>query len=558
MLKRNLVETIAASIRGHWNAPALTDFQGETLSYGEVAARTRQLHHLFRTCGLEKGDKVAVVGRNSAHWCITYLATVTYGAVIVPILPEFTGDEIHHIINHSDARLLFVSEAIYDRIEELRLKQLLAILDLKDFRPLFCHDGDARELVEEAAASFTRPQPGVEPAGDLGFARVGNAELAAIIYTSGTTGFSKGVMLSHNCLMANVQFYWDNLEIHPGDEVLSFLPLAHAFGCAFEFLCPFTRGVHITFLDRLPTPKVLLKALGEVKPKLILAVPLIIEKIYKNRLKALLQGRKMQVLLKLPLMNRLVYKQIRERLLETFGGRLYELVIGAAPLNREVEDFLGLIDFPFTCGYGMTECGPLISYTAHNAGRSPYSVGRVIPYLEARVLSPDPQQQVGEILLRGENIMDGYYKDPEATAAALDADGWFHTGDLGIIDANGCIVLKGRSKNMILSASGQNIYPEEIESRLNNLPYVEESLIVESNGVLVALVYPDMAKVDADDVGETELRRIMDENCRQLNAMLPSYSKVFRIRINPEEFEKTPTKKIRRQLYTLASHEAQA
>jgi long-chain acyl-CoA synthetase len=558
MLERNLVRTVAESLRTHWNLSALTDYRGATLTYAQVAARIAQLHHLFRAVGVGKGDKVAVVGRNSAHWCVTYLAAVTHGAVIVPVLPDFTGDEIHHVVNHSEARLVFVSESIYDRIDDHRLKHILAILDLADFRPLHCRTEETRKLVEAAAASFTVPRPAPEPPADLGFADVGNAELAAIIYTSGTTGFSKGVMLSHNCLAANVQVYWDNLEIHPGEPVLCLLPLAHAFGCSFEFLCSFTRGVHVTLLDRLPTPKVLLRAFAEVRPRLILAVPLILEKIYKNRIKPVLQGRRIQLLLRTPLLRRMVEKRILAQLSEVFGGNFYEVVIGGAALNREVEDFLLRIGFPFTCGYGMTECGPLISYTAHHKGRSPYSVGRPIPFLAVRVDSADPQRQVGEILLRGENVMDGYYKDPEATAEALDPDGWLHTGDLGVVDTNGCIVLKGRSKNVILTATGQNVYPEEIESRLNNLPYVEESLVVDANGRLVALVYPDMEKVDADGLGEPALKAILEENRERLNAMLPAYSQVARIRINPEEFEKTATKKIRRTLYTMASHEARA
>ena len=549
MLKENLVEDFTKSFRANWDRLAFSDFDGPTYTYGDVVNRILRLHYIFTEFGLKPGDKVALVGRNSSHWAITYLATVTYGAVIVPILPDFTSDEIHHIVNHSDSQLLFVSDQIFDQIDESRMHNLKAILALSDFHLCHCRTPEAREIVEKSATGYVETYHAILSRRDLKFPEVPNEALCAICYTSGTTGFSKGVMLPHNSLVANVRFFIDNLDLTANNRVVSFLPLAHAFGCAFEFIAPVVVGCHITFIEKVPTPKVLMEAFAEVKPRLITSVPLIIEKIYRTRIRPKIKTPRMQTLLKLPLIGHLVRKKILKQVSEVFGGAFQEIVVGGAALNREVEDFFRGIGFPLANGYGMTECGPLISYTVVADNPPVGCVGKVLCYLECRIVKEDPDQDIGEVQVRGENVMYGYYKDEEATREAIDDDGWLHTGDLGHFDDKGFLYLTGRSKNMILSASGQNIYPEEIEAKLNNLHCVTESLILDDGGKLTALVYPDMEMVDEQGIGEEQLAEIMEQNRQTLNGQLAAYSAVARIKLLFEEFEKTPTKKIKRRLY---------
>ncbi len=550
MLKENLVRKLEGSIRKQWANPSLGDYRGKAYSYGEVGGRILRMHHLFSALGIEKGDKVSVLGRNCANWAVTYLATVSYGAVIVPILPDFKPSEVHHIVNHSDSRLLFVADNIFDNIDEEKMTGLKAIFSLGSMELLFSAGNETDSLVGNSKTGYVESYGHIE-AENFTLPEVENSELAAIVYTSGTTGFSKGAMLSHNALIANIEYYIENLPINEGDTVLSFLPLAHAFGCAFEFLSPFVKGCHITFLGKTPTPKVVVRAFNEVKPRVVLSVPLIIEKIYRNQIKPFLEKRRGRLLMRVPLINTLVRRKIREKLVGAFGGNIIEVVIGGAALNRDVEKFFRKIGFPFSLGYGMTECGPLISYANHKKQRL-QSVGEPIDFLELKIGEPDPETGVGEILVKGENVMEGYYKDAKATSEVL-IDGWLRTGDIGRLDKNGYLYLTGRSKNMILGSSGQNIFPEEIESVLNNLPYVVESIVLPHEKKLVALVHPDFDLADQDGITKENLEAIMEENREELNKRIPSYSSVSAIKIYPEEFEKTPTKKIKRMLYTVLS-----
>jgi long-chain acyl-CoA synthetase len=545
--RENLVGLIGDSVRRNWTRPALSDWEGQGLTYGQVADEIARLHEIFRVCRVAPGDKIALLGRNAANWAVVWLATVTYGAVIVPILPDFRPDDVHHIVNHSDAALLFVADALFTPLDALQLRSVGAVLSLADYRPLHCRKESLAKGLDAAARSprgrrFPDPE-------HFRLDDVEDGSLAAIVYTSGTTGFSKGVMLPHKSLLANVAYAKEHMPLEPGDTIVSFLPLAHAFGCAFEFLFPFTSGCAITFLAQTPSPKVILDAFGAVRPRLILSVPLVIEKIYAKRLAPALERETTKLLMRIPPVRRILQRKIREKLVAVFGGRFREIVIGGAALNGDVERFFRAIGFPFTCGYGMTECGPLISYSGwrdHKIG----GVGKKVDTLEVRIDSADPQRVPGEILVRGVNVMAGYYKNPEATAAAIDADGWLHTGDLGVIDADGTIFIRGRSKTVILGPSGQNIYPEEIEARLNSLPFVGESLVLERNGRLFALVYPDLERVDHLRLGERELVQRMEKNRLALNRALPPYASIAKIDVYSEEFQKTPTKKIKRFLYS--------
>jgi len=546
-MQENLVGLIGESVRRNWTRPALADWEGAGLTYGQVADEIARLHEIFRICHVAPGDKIVLLGRNSASWAVVWLATVTYGAVIVPILPDFRPDDVHHIVKHSDAMLFFVADALFAPLDPGQLRDVGAVFSLADFRLLHCRKESLAKSLEAAARSprgrrFPDPE-------DFRVADVENARLAAIVYTSGTTGFSKGVMLPHRSLLANVVFAKANMPLEPGDTIVSFLPLAHAFGCAFEFLFPFASGCAITFLAQTPSPKIILDAFGAIRPRLILSVPLVIEKIYAKRLAPALEKETTKLLMRIPPVRRILQRKIKEKLVAVFGGRFREIVIGGAALNGDVERFFRAIGFPFTCGYGMTECGPLISYAGwrdHKLG----GVGRKVDTLEVRIDSADSQRVPGEILVRGVNVMAGYYKNPEATAAAIDADGWLHTGDLGVIDAEGTIFISGRSKTVILGPSGQNIYPEEIEAKLNSLPFVAESLVIERNGRLFALVYPDLERVDQLRLDERELVQRMEKNRLTLNRILPPYASIAKIDVYSEEFQKTPTKKIKRFLYS--------
>lgn len=556
MLEENFVEMIHGSIKKNWDLPAFTNYGESAITYGEVAEKILWCHCLFKKIGVKEGDKIALIGKNCTNWAITYLAAATYGAVIVPVLPDFHTDDFHHIVNHSDSVLLFVSNSIFEKLNEGKMPELAAIFSLEEFELLHTKKKTFAKHVEKVDSEFLAHIEGPLTAENFEVAKVTNDKLGGILYTSGTSGFSKGVMLPHNSLAANTRFAMNNIALKAGDPILSFLPLAHTFGCTFDFLFPVCVGCHVTFLGKIPSPKILIKALGEVRPRLILSVPLLIEKIYKSRLKPALDKTAVKVLTKIPLVSSAILKKIRKKLVDVFGGNFIEIVIGGAALNEEVERFLRKIKFPYTVGYGMTECGPLISYTGWPKNKF-QAVGRLMDTLQIRIDTTitDKDDGTGEVQVTGENVMDGYYKNEDATRSAIDDEGWLRTGDIGYIDDEGFIYLKGRYKDMLLGASGQNIYPEEIEARLNNLPYVEESLVIEKEKKLVALVYPNMDAVDAEELGEEQVQEKMEANRQTLNAQLPAYSRVIKIELYPEEFEKTPTRKIKRYLYTIAHQE---
>jgi long-chain acyl-CoA synthetase len=543
MLKENFVDTIGAAISTHWDVPCFSNLNGASLTYGAVGSAILRLHHLFEQCEVKKGDRIGLVGRNSAHWGVTYLAAVSYGAVIVPILPDFTSAEIEHIVRHSECSLLFVTDAIYDGLTEEKMPSVQGIFRVKDFS-IFWHNN--KQVVEAANAAAALPDTARN---DFRLPSISNDNLAAIVYTSGTTGFSKGVMLTSNSLIANVVYFNRQVDLEPGENIVSFLPLAHAFGCAFDLLAPLVQGCHITFIEKIPTPKVLLKCFAELRPGVVMSVPLIIEKIYRNSIKPLIETPKMQFMLKVPGLNKVVHKKIREKIYAVFGGNYKQLVIGGAALNKDIEEFFRTIGLSLTCGYGMTECGPLISYSKWENNPPVGSVGKIIDYLECRIADPDPETGIGEVQVRGENLMLGYYLDEESTKETIDPAGWLLTGDLGKLDPEGNLFLTGRSKNMILTATGQNVYPEEIESQLNNLPCVEESLIVENEGKLVALVYPNLESVDKACLKGQQVEEMMESNRKILNMKLPGFCQISTLKVRYEEFEKTPTKKIKRRFY---------
>ena len=556
MLNENFVKMIRTSINKNWDLPAFSNYGEPALTYGQLAEKILWCHYLFKKSSIKQGDKIALIGKNSGNWCIIYLAAITYGAVIVPILPDFHGDDFHHIVNHSDSVLLFASDNIYEKINETNMPNLTAIFALEDFKLLYSKKKSLAKNLAKAASEFLEHIEVPLTAENLTFNEVPNDKLAGILYTSGTSGFSKGVMLPYNSLAANVRFAMNNIDLKAGDPILSFLPLAHAFGCTFDFLFPVCVGCHVTFLGKIPSPKILIRALGEIRPRLVLSVPLLIEKIYKSRLKPALDKTAVKILTKLPLLSGAIHKKIRKKLVDVFGGNFIEIVIGGAALNEEVEQFLRKIKFPFTVGYGMTECGPLISYTPWPKNKF-QAVGQVVDTLQIRIDTSITEKDdgTGEVQVTGENVMDGYYKNEDATRSAIDDDGWLRTGDIGYMDDEGFVFLKGRYKDMLLGPSGQNIYPEEIEARLNNLPYVEESLVIKKEKKLVALVYPNMDAADAEGLDEQQLQKKMEQNRETLNALLPAYSRIMKIELYPEEFEKTPTKKIKRYLYTLAHQE---
>ena len=550
MIKENLVGTIEKSILKNWGNPCFSDYGGATCSYGDVAASILRIHELFKSFGIKKGDKISLCGRNSSNWAITYLATVTYGAVIVPILVDFSPDEIVHIVNHSDSKLFFAADSVFERIEKLILETAEAVVSLENFGFFFVRNEEKKALIEKNDTEFVekfKQNPLVKE--NFRLETVSNDTQASIVYTSGTTGFSKGVMLTHNALMVNVKFFVDHLMKDEPGNVLAFLPLAHCFGCAYDFLSQFARGAHIYFLGKIPTPKVILQAFEEINPVIVVTVPLILEKIYQSKIVPILEKGLLATLIKIPLVNKVIYSKIGSRINNAFGSNHFELLIGGAAFNPQIEEFFMKCGVRFTVGYGMTECAPLIAYTHYFDGRPVGSCGKVIEYLQAKIDTPD-ENGVGEICVKGENVFTGYYKMEHETAESFDGEGWFHTGDLGFIDDKGFLFIKGRIKSMILSASGQNIYPEEIEARLNSMPYVAESLVIENKEhKLVAFVYPDRAKAKKDDVSDEKLLEIMEENRVKLNAVSSSFTKISDIKIHSEEFEKTSTKKIKRRLY---------
>ena len=548
-MDKSFIAFIEESIKKNWDLDALTDYKGATLQYKDVARKIEKLHIIFEESGIQKGDKIAVCGRNSSHWGVTFLATVTYGAVIVPILHEFKADNVHNIVNHSEAKLLFVGDIVWENLNENAMPNLEGIILMNDFTLLVSRSEKLNYAREHLNELFGKKFPRNFRREHVSYFKESPDELAVLNYTSGTTSYSKGVMLPYRALWSNIQFAFDVLKLNPGNKLVSMLPMAHMYGLAFEFLYEFSAGCHIYFLTRMPSPKIILQAFAEVKPQLVIAVPLIIEKIIKKNVLPKLETPTMKLLLKVPIVSDKIKATVREQIMNAFGGNFYEIVVGGAAFNQEVEQFLRSINFPYTVGYGMTECAPIICYEDWKRFKQA-SCGKPVPRMEVKILSPDPQNIVGEIVCKGDNVMLGYYKNPEATAEVLDKDGWLHTGDLGVMDAEGNITIKGRSKNMLLGPSGQNIYPEEIEDKLNNMPYVSESIIIQqADGKLAALIYPDFDDAFAHGLDEKAIEKAMEENRVQLNTELPAYSQIARYKIYHEEFEKTPKKSIKRFLY---------
>lgn len=551
MVVENFIKIYERSFIENWDLPALTDYVSKrTLSYADMATTIAKIHTLFDSLGFRPGVKIALCGKDSINWVLVYMATVTYGGVIVPILSDFNPVDITHIVNHSEAELFLVSPHIWEQIEPDTLLNVKGVIAIDDMQVLHEASGSevthARRLLNRR---FRRLYPEGYTSEDIRYPLRDNDEVVEINYTSGTTGFSKGVMLTGRNLAGNVCFGMDTMLHFRSSRALAFLPLAHAYGCAFDMLTPLAVGSHVTLLGKTPSPRILIKALGEVRPSLVICVPLILEKIYKNQILPMISKGTMRWTLAVPFLDSYIYSKIRKKLIDAFGGEFEQVIVGGAPLNHEVEEFLHKIRFPFTVGYGMTECGPLISY-------SPWrefvvgSSGRTLPDMESVVLSEDPENIPGEICVRGINVMKGYFKNPEATESVLDADGWFHTGDMGTRAPDGTLFLRGRSKTMILSSSGQNIYPEEIEAKLNNMPFVSESLVVERDGRLVALVYPDYDALDKFDVSSANLDPTMENIRKELNKIVAPYEQISRIIPMPTEFEKTPKRSIKRFLYT--------
>lgn len=547
----NFIKIYERSFIENWELPALSDYiSKKTLRYADLATTIAKLHLLFESVNLRAGDKVALCGKDSISWVATYMAVVTYGAVVVPILAEFNPLDIAHIVNHSEARLLFVGKHIWEQCDPDALLNVGGVILLDDMN--VAHEANGMEAFRARRLlnrRFRRRYPEGFSSEEIHYADRKNSDVVEINYTSGTTGFSKGVMLTGENLAGNVCFGMDTMLHFRSSRALAFLPLAHAYGCAFDMLTPLAVGSHITLLGKTPSPRILIKAMGEVKPNLVICVPLILEKIYKNQILPMISKGTMRWTLAVPFLDSLIYSKIRKRLVDAFGGEFEQVIVGGAPLNHEVEEFLYKIKFPFTVGYGMTECGPLISYSPWREFKLGSS-GRTLPGMESKVLSADPENVPGEICVRGTNVMRGYYKNPEATAAVLDEEGWLHTGDMGTRTPDGTLYLRGRSKTMILSASGQNIYPEEIEAKLNNMPFVAESLVVERDGKLVALVYPDYEALDKFDISVTDLDATMENIRKELNKITAPYEQVQKIILMPAEFEKTPKRSIKRFLYT--------
>ena len=558
--QQDILKIYERSFRENWSLPALTEYgSDEIVSYGEMARRIARMHLFYKQIGLKPGDKVALLGRNSTTWVICFMATITYGATIVPILADFNAHDAQHIINHSDATVLFVNRSIWEACDFEQMPKLKVVVSLETRHVLAERPGKGEAEAERVIRNLSRRFNAVYRGGfnpeNVCYPEVDKDATAIINYTSGTTGFSKGVMLTYDNICGNVVFGINSRLHYEGSRALSFLPLAHAYGCAFDMLVPLAVGTHITLLGKLPTPKLLLKAflllaaMAQVRPNLVICVPLILEKIYRKQIVPMITRRAIRWALALPLIDGAIYANIRSKLVEAFGGAFEEVIIGGAPLNGEVEAFLHKIKFPFTVGYGMTECGPLISYTPWREFQ-PGSCGRTLPNMESKILSDDPETVPGEICVRGQNRMKGYYKNPSITADVIDKDGWLHTGDMGTRSTDGTLFIKGRYKTMILSASGQNIYPEEIEAKLNNMPYVNESLIVERGKGLTAIVYPDYERMDADGVEVGQLPELMERNRVELNSLVAPYEKVDYVQLIPHEFEKTPKKSIKRYLYS--------
>ena len=534
-----------------WNQDALTDYKGITLQYHDVARKIEKLHILFENSGVKKGDKIAICGRNSAHWAVAFLATLTYGAVAVPILHEFTAEQIHHITNHSEAKLLLVGDVVAQTIDATKMPNIEGIINLPDFSLAVSRTDKLTYARENLNAIFGSKYPKYFRQQHVSYHKESSPDdLALINYTSGTTGFSKGVMIPYRALWGNYDFAEHVLgkKLAPADHIISILPMAHMYGMAFEFLFEFLHGCHVFFLTRIPSPAIIAQAFAEVKPSLIIAVPRVIEKIIRKKVLPRIQKGPIRLLLKTPIISRKLEQRICQQVNEAFGGRFYEIIIGGAAFNQEVEQFLHRIQFPYTVGYGATECAPIITYADWKTF-APGSCGRAVIHMEVKIDSSDPEHIPGEILARGTNVMLGYYKNPEDTAATLDSEGWYHTGDLGTMDAEGNVFIRGRSKKMLLGSNGQNIYPEEIEDKLNSLPYVTESIVVQRDNKLVGLVFPDYDEAKIAGLNDEGIRLVMNENLNELNQQIPAYAKVSAIEIQQNEFEKTPKKSIKRYLY---------
>ena len=550
-MEKSFIALVEQSIKKNWDLDALTDYKGVTLQYKDVARKIEKIHIILEESGVKPGDKIAVCGRNMSHWGVTFLSVVTYGAIIVPILHEFKADQVHNIVNHSESKLLFVGDVVWESLDESAMPNLEGIILMNDFSILVSRSEKLTYAREHLNELFGHKFPKNFRKEHINYYKDNADELLVLNYTSGTTSFSKGVMLPSRALWSNVEFGKEKLGkiLKPGDSVVSMLPMAHMYGLAFEFLYEFCSGCHVYFLTRMPSPKIILQAFAEVKPKIVIAVPLIIEKIIKKNVLPKLETPTMKFLLKVPLVSDKIKATVREQVMNAFGGNFYEVIVGGAAFNQEVEAFLRSINFPYTVGYGMTECAPIISYEDWDKFKAG-SCGKAAPRMEVQILSRDPQNIPGEIVTRGDNVMLGYYKNQEATDEVIDADGWLHTGDLGVIDKEGNITIKGRSKNMLLGPSGQNIYPEEIEDKLNNLPYVNESIIIQAlDGKLAALIYPDFDDAFAHGLTEKGVEEAMEANRVTLNATLPAYEQIARVKIYHEEFEKTPKKSIKRFLY---------
>ncbi|MBP3669008.1 MAG: AMP-binding protein [Bacteroides sp.] len=547
--EKSFIALIEKSIKKNWDSDALTDYKGVTYQYKDVARKIEKIHILLEESGVKPGDKIAVCGRNMSHWGVTFLSVVTYGAIIVPILHEFKPDQVHNIVNHSEAKLLFVGDVVWEGLDESAMPALEGIVQINDFSVLVSRSEKLTYAREHLNAMFGQKFPKNFRKEHISYYKDNPDELLVLNYTSGTTSFSKGVMIPGKAIWSNIMFASRVFNMKAGDRLVSMLPMAHMYGLAFEFLFEFCSGCHIFFLTRMPSPKIILQAFAEVKPTLVIAVPLIIEKIIKKNVLPKLETPTMKFLMHVPLVSDKIMEKVREELMKAFGGNFYEIVVGGAAFNQEIETFMRNMQFPYTVGYGMTECAPLIAYEDWKKFKAG-SCGKPVDRMEVKILSRDPQNIPGEIICRGDNVMLGYYKNEEATREVIDEEGWLHTGDLGVMDEEGNITIKGRSKNMLLGPSGQNIYPEEIEDKLNNMPYVNESIIIQAlDGKLAALIYPDFELAFANGMTEKGVEELMEANRVELNKQIAAYEQIARVKIYHEEFEKTPKKSIKRFLY---------
>ena len=547
-IQDSFIYLIEQSIRTNWDRDALTDYKGATLQYKDVARKIEKMHILFRHAGIEKGDKIALCGRNSANWSAVFLSIVTYGAVAVPILHEFKADNVHHIVNHSESKMLFVGDQVWENFNEAAMPNLEGIIELKNLDLVFSRSKQLTYAREHLNEEFGKKYPCRFRAAQVSYRREQPDELAVINYTSGTTGYSKGVMLPYRSILSNVVHIHSKVGLQAGERIVSMLPLGHIFGLVFDFLYGITVGAHLWFLTRMPSPKIIAESFAEIRPRVIACVPLIVEKIFKKNILPKVDNRLGKLLLNLPIISDRIKAEIRQKAMEVFGGNFIEIVIGGAPFNAEVEAFLRKINFPYTIAYGMTECAPLICHSRWDEIQYT-SCGKTVSNMETKVLSPQPERSPGELVCRGMNVMLGYYKNEEATLQTIDKEGWLHTGDMAVKDEDGNIFIKGRCKNMLLSSSGQNIYPEEIEARLNNMPFVNESLVIMKDSKLIALVYPDNDEAFAQNMTKTQLEAAIETNRTELNKVLPAYSQISRIKLYPEEFEKTAKKSIKRFMY---------